>query len=56
MLCMFGLQNGTAPAPLDILRIEFSNPMPPRLVATKEDVDKLLIFSPPITNVSYNGR
>ncbi len=36
--------------------MDFNNPTQPLPVVTKADIDRILIFRPPILNVTYTGR
>ncbi len=49
-------QNATAPASGDTLLIYFNVPVQTPPVATQSDVNRLIVFSPPIRNVTYTGR
>jgi hypothetical protein len=54
--CVCCTQNGTAPSTGDILEITFNNPMAHPPVNTQALLDGVLIFRPPVTNVTYYGR
>jgi hypothetical protein len=49
-------QNGTAPAAGDTLLLHFNVPLQTRPVETQATLDALIVFTPPIKNVTYVGR
>ena len=55
LMLLRDLQNASGPAYLDTLVLEFNNPLPPRDVSSTEKVNELLLFNPPIRNVTYTG-